>query len=79
MSISHFKEYDLMPSNETTLDHVTTEARKLGYLDAILDLQRLMKDDLQLDMELRFAIVNAMQAKKDVYLRPTDQNLYDLL
>jgi hypothetical protein len=77
--MNRLSESDFMSKPETTLNDVTKAAQRLGYIDALLDLQRLMKDDLELDRDIRFAIIKGMSAKKDVYLRPTDANKYDTL
>jgi len=62
-----------------TLDQTVIAAQKLGYIDCILDMQRVLKDDMQLDGVLRHAISRAMITMKDKYLLPQYENLYDKL
>ncbi len=75
MSTSKFTESELSPS----LEDVCNASKKTGYIDAILDLQRILKDDFEMDSNLRHAISKAMIAKKDAYLLPTNENAYDKL
>ena len=77
--MTHLTENDFMSKPEATLDQVTIAAQKLGYIDCILDLQRILKDDFELDSSLRHAISRAMMTKKGQYLLPQSDNLYDKL
>ncbi len=60
------------------LQDLKAASKRLGYMDAVLDLQNILIE-MDVELSLRIDIQVAIIKKQGEYLRPTNANLYDKL